>query len=585
MKKVLFLFLICSLVPSCKKEQPSSGHESSKQESPAPAPEAANAAPSEDKGASEGGAAAPVASRPAVKEVEPNNRQNEATSLEIGQNGEGFINGPEDKGDVDFWRFTLEEAAQVTISLSGLPTLDVAFSLHGSQDDEAIVKAYSNSDGEKEKLASLGEVYPAIKLNAGTYFVKVYQFKKNSKEKNISDAENSYTLTITKEEPSDTMENEPNDRQSGAAELTLGSARMGYLPVKNDADWYKVMLPEDAAGKGLKLSVTIPKKVKPALRITSDIGEVLKEVGAMKDEGEVITIPVFVIKENRGPLFVELNSRWTFNNSEPYQIMAELVNLDVAFEEESNDRPVEATTISSSMFIRGHIDQGKILDKAPWRKADEDWFKIALPEEQAVMVTLSGLEEVDLVLSLYNADGSEKWLSVNDNGKKEGEIIAPVLLKEALFLVSAKNKNQFNAESPYELQIRPFEGSGKLEREPNNKKEQATILAVGAEGLNGWLHPKEDSDVYKIDQTDGSAGNFELKVTGIPVVPLKVSVVDSEGNEIAAKEQSMDKDPVKLALSLEKKVYYAIVTHGGKKALSNPRDPYTISLTAAGARQ
>ena len=166
---------------------------------------------------------------------------------------------------------------------------------------------------------------------------------------------------------------------------------------------------------------------------------------------------------------------------------------------------------------------------------------------------------------------------------KEGEIIAPTVLKEALFLVSAKNKNQFNADSPYELQIRPYEGTGNLEREPNNSKEKATALAIGAEGVNGWLHPKEDSDFYKIDNSDGKSGNFELKVTGIPVVPLKVSVIDEEGNEVASKEQQMDKDPVKLSVSLEKKVYYAVVTRGGKKALSNPRDPYTISLTA-GAR-
>ncbi len=577
MKKALLLLLACALVPSCKKEKPNqSAAPATQQEA---TKEAKEASPEEK-------AAANIASGSfeTIKEAEPNNSQKEATAIEIDQKGEGYINAADDKADVDYWRFTLQEPAQVTITLSGLPTLDVAFSLHGSQDDDAIIKAYSNSDGEKEKLASQGETYPGLKLNAGTYFVKVYQFKKNSKEKSLSDAEHAYNLTISQEPLDEAMEKEPNERQADALPLTLGEAKKGYLAVKNDADWYKIELPEDAGGKALKLSVVIPKKVKPSLKITTDIGEILKEIGAMKDEGETMTIPVFVIKENKGPLFVELNSRWTFNNSEPYQITAELVALDVAFEEESNDRPVEATAITESMFIRGHIDQGKILDKAPWRKADEDWFKISLPEERPVMVTLSGLEEVDLVLSLYNGDGSEKWITVNDNAKKEGEIIAPTLLKEALFLVSAKNKNQFNAESPYELQIRPYEGAAKLEREPNNSKEKATVLEIGAEGLSGWLHPKEDSDFYKIDNTAGKAGDFELKVTGIPVVPLKASVVDEEGNEVAAKEQQMDKDPVKLSLSLEKKVYYAVVTRGGKKALSNPRDPYVISLSAAGAR-
>lgn len=517
-----------------------------------------------------------------IKEVEPNNRFNDASGIKASQVGQGFISFSGDqKNDVDWWEFEVIEKSQVSIELSGLESMDLAFSLHSDRDPaEAIIKAFSNSDSDKEKLSNLGEVYPAINLDPGKYYVKVFQFKKKAKDKDLSDAENPYNLTITFNSVDNTLESEPNERAVEASLLPIGESRFGYLGVKSDLDWWKVVFPEGVTGNNaLKVTLKSPSKVKPSLLLKNDIDAVLKEIGAQKDGGETLVIPAYVLKDYQTPIFVVVNGRWNHNTSEKYELNAELVPLDIAFEEESNDRAVEATAINETMFIRGYIDQGKILDVKPWRQSDEDWYKLTLDEEKAITVTLSGLEAVDLVLSMYNEDGTEKLITVNDNDKKEGEVIAPVWMKNALFKVSAKSSSQFNVDQPYELQIRPYEVTKPIEREPNDKKEQATVLDLSAEGAKqGWLNPKEDVDFYSLDMSKYGAGNYTLKVTGIPVVPIKVTVLDEADAVIASQEKSMDKDPVNIDLQLEDKAYFVKIEHGGKKALSNPRDSYSVSL-------
>lgn len=523
----------------------------------------------------------------ATLEQEPNNTAAEATPLPLDTAGTGHISVPavstDAKGkekktvDRDYWKFEITgEPKDVRLELSGLATVDLALKLYTERDTrEPIANAYSNMDTDKENNGRLGEVIPSIVLQPGVYIARIAQFKPKRSTEDKGDDDASYTLVVTAAAVRPDFEAEPNDRRVDATTLTTEMPRKGYLGWKKDEDWYKLELPQLPGAKVLKLELDTPLGMRPTISVRNEIEAVLKSVSAQK-EGDPIVLPNYYIDDPTNQLFVVVEAHWDHNTKEPYTLRASLTDATGEMEREANDRPVEATILTDTSRVRGFIDQGRRLMEAPWRRADEDWYRFSFDEVKQLSLAVSGLPEVDLILAVYDTEGKVKVLDVNDNGKKEGEVIPRLVLKEGLIKVSSR-PGHFNAEHPYELVLKTFPDDRHTEIEPNNDPGTARPITVGDDmGWRGWLHPSKDVDVYLLDLAGRPTKSYTFEVSGIPLAKVAVAIADADGKEVAAKAANQTKIPVKLTHELPGAVYTVKVYKRGKP---NPKDPYTLKVS------
>lgn len=533
------------------------------------------------------GAPRPAAGQLApTAEVEPNNKPEEATALPLGSAGVGTIAAPlpagpkakEPTADRDWWRFELGEAQDVRIELAGLERVDLGLWLYSSRDTkEPLIKATFNVDGDKEgqQLARLGETIPSVVLQPGAYLIRVGHAKKAAREADQFDETATYRLVVSATPVNADLEAEPNDRRVDASPLTTANPKQGYLGAKKDEDWYKLELPQLPGPKSLRLELTPPPAGKPTVSIRNEIDVVLKAVSAQQP-GQKVILPGFPIDDPSVALYVVVETHWEPDPSQPYSLSATLADLDGEFEREPNERPIEATALGEEARVRGFLDQGLRLMQEPWRQADEDWYKFSFGEVKQLTVALSGLPEADVILAVYDLEGQQPVLVVDDNGKKEGEVIPRLVLKEGLIRVSAK-RGDFNAELPYELVLKTMPDDQHTEVEPNDERPNGPPVFVDDEvGMRGWLHPAKDRDHFACE-LKGASGTYLFEVSGLPLVRLALSVLDKDGKEVASQVKAGDKEPIKLQAQLPAGVYTLRLTNN--KGKPNPKDFYTLKVT------
>lgn len=107
-----------------------------------------------------------------VAEREPNDRADEAGALPFDAIGRGRMDGP---SDVDRYRLKVEKPGALTVTVSGLATVDLIVELH---DAAGAVLAKSDRGGAK-----ISEGIGGYPVTAGSYDVVVRAFEKPSKAK------------------------------------------------------------------------------------------------------------------------------------------------------------------------------------------------------------------------------------------------------------------------------------------------------------------------------------------------------------------------------------------------------------------
>lgn len=200
-----------------------------------------------------------------LAEIEPNRNPDRATPLLPDKPLLGWINYPY---DVDTYRITIAQPRLATITLSGVPYLDLRMALgheHGR------LGPWSDEGG-----VGAGEQVINFYLAAGTHFLRVRNkgadFRPNE----------SYTLTLALKDPTG-WEREPNDSVKTATPVVLGSKVQGYIHRRADQDYYlldlrALKLPrvvtitlEGAAG--LNLTLTLSDASDTAITQKSEITE------------------------------------------------------------------------------------------------------------------------------------------------------------------------------------------------------------------------------------------------------------------------------------------------------------------------
>jgi len=226
-----------------------------------------------------------------------------------------------------------------------------------------------------------------------------------------------------------------------------------------------------------------------------------------------------------------------------YKLTVEMSEPAGGQEEEFNGRYSRANPLKIGERVQGYLGA----------KNDEDWYLLdlkELPTGSVLRVDLTGVDGVRFNLGVLDPDRRPLMETKADEAGK-GIVIRNLGVPgtpESLYLlvksdwVSApkpqKADRTFNLQSMYSLGVSSEAGGDDLEREPNDKAEEAIILLDGQK-IRGYLSPPGDVDWYAIEVERPSLLSAEL--SALDRVDLKIYVVDPE-----KKDQPKDFELVKI---------------------------------------
>ncbi|HZH05031.1 MAG TPA: ABC transporter substrate-binding protein [Myxococcaceae bacterium] len=509
-----------------------------------------NSAPPLDAGVPDAGPRAYI-------ESEPNDRAEQALTLEGNASVSAGLGADPSKPDEDWYRLAPPTPRRADLRISGVPGADVALEVL-DRDRNRMVSVNSASEGQPERLPHLTVRDPL--------YVRVYSARKG--------AGGAYTLQLTWAEEGSGTELEPNDRAADSNGLTLAQSISGTVGHAADEDWYRVELvpgaadggapaappvipevelPTDGSGEvavaggaldgsdggaaptaevpsvALRLELSAVAGVRSELRVLSAAEAPL--FGVKGKEGEPLSLRNVGVRLSDPLVYVVVRSTWEgtgknakrgYNPDVPYSLTVSREEAGTHAELEPNDERVKATPLPLQGFREGFLSP----------KTDVDHYVLRTDRPTLARFQLSGVERLDLSLSVLTVDETGKEtvrLRVNEGLVKEPEVLNSVYCERECWVRvegSAKKvgtamvRDYENTEQPYRLTVASAPDDGSAEREPNNDAAGATALVPGR-AQRGTIHPKRDVDFYRLDLSTRQVKTpLLLTLTGI----LKVDV-------------------------------------------------------------
>jgi len=335
-------------------------------------------------------------------------------------------------------------------------------------------------------------------------------------------------------------EAEPNEKTDQAMEIKEGCIVTASLEAasgekKRARDWYKIA---PAGKQAVKISASgIAGEDLNFAFLDADKNDLMTVDSSGKGEGEVfpnltvereVYLRVYGSKGGQGGA---------------YKLTVEMSDPAEGEEQEFNGRYSRANDLNIGDRIQGYLGA----------KNDEDWYLLLLkdlPTGSVLRIDLTEVAGVRLGLQVLDKDRRPILETKGDEAGK-GIVIRNLGVPgtpESVYLVvksdwvpaprPKKADRTFNVEVKYSLGVSSEAGGDDLEREPNNKADEAIILLDGQK-IRGYLSPPEDQDWYAIEVERPSLLSVEL--SALDRVDLKIYVVDPE-----KKDQSKDFELAKI---------------------------------------
>lgn len=233
--------------------------------------------------------------------------------------------------------------------------------------------------------------------------------------------------------------------------------------------------------------------------------------------------------------------------------------------------------------------------------ADRDLYVIEVPEAGWLALALSGIEGVDLVLELLDADGaalarSDRGPAKTDEGMPNirvdaGRYVVAVseFVKKPKKRKKRRRRSKRKPEPPavelrtgasatYELAavLSTTEPGKNHEREPNEEVTAAAELLLGVDGF-GYVGWRDDRDRWRLTLDNfGPDYSLDVDVAQVDGVRLRVAVLDDNGDVVVRRIGDKGK-AVAVRNLIPKKgddnVYIVISGRG-----SNPRERYALRM-------
>jgi len=477
------------------------------------------------------------------------------------------------------------------------------------------VTVNSEGEGKPERIPNLG-----LK---GKLLLRVTTAKRG--------AGGAYKLAVLFNEPIAGFEAEPNDRAADANLAELGQGIQGFIGHVADEDWYRYELappepaaaaatedagtddggaapsdagaavaptdagpPSNAPGIALRIELTAVDGIRYELSVLSAAEAPLFQVRGK--EGEPLSLRNIGVRASDKVIYVVVKSGWIgagkdmhrgYSPRTPYTLTVSQEEAGANAELEPNDDAEHATALPRDGYREGFLSP----------KGDVDYYVLRVDQPVLAHFTLSGVEHVDLELSVVKPgeNGKEEvLLTANDGAIKEPEVLNSVYcasecylrVQSALRRVDGKMVRDFeNADQPYRLTVSVLPDTGAEEREPNNSPDAGTALVLDRP-MRGTIQPKKDEDWFRLDLS-AKAVKTPIKATLSGILKVHVGLYLYRQTPGGAVELVQTADTAKgdgaevIHYPAEPGVYFLQVKDTHKNPEANFQDSYQLTVEEA----
>ena len=200
-------------------------------------------------------------------------------------------------------------------------------------------------------------------------------------------------------------------------------------------------------------------------------------------------------------------------------------------EAEPNDSYQQASVLNPGGTAKGTIGNPK----------DQDWYRIDVAAEGALIAKIGGIKDVDFALSFFDKDRRElKRVDETTVGGDEQLLDLGVAAGVFYLVVANKNDKANNPGQTYELQTK-FDGASGREREPNDTALTAQTVEAGGLAKGHYWPAKQllseepeasEEDWYSIQVAKDGLFLLNIDVSEVPKVDSILEVYDTNGYKL-----------------------------------------------------
>ncbi|WP_043711810.1 hypothetical protein [Corallococcus macrosporus] len=378
---------------------------------------------------------------------------------------------------------------------------------------------------------------------------------------------------------------------AGSEPPPVGSGAVGAA-IARALDAGTPAVPPEPPSVALKIELTGVDGVRPELSVLSAAEAPLFSLRGK--EGETLSLRNIGVRATDRVVYVVVKTSWVgtgkearraFNTTMPYTLTVSQEEAGASAELEPNDELHKATTMTAGGYREGFL--------AP--KGDVDHFVLKTAEPVLAKVELTGVERLDLVLSMVEppegeSDKETVLLRANDGALKEPERLNNVACDGACYFrvegasrkVDGKWVKDFeNAEQPYRITVTTVPDNGTEEREPNNTVDRAQDLTVG-QPVRGTVYPVKDTDFFRLDLSDRPL-RTPIRATLLGILKVDVGLYlhrvqpDGKLSLVQTADRAKGDQPERIRYSAEPGVYVFEVRDARNRE-SNFQDAYQLTV-------
>jgi hypothetical protein len=341
----------------------------------------------------------------------------------------------------------------------------------------------------------------------------------------------------------------------------------------------------------LRIELSGVAGVRPEVQLLSEAEATL--FTARGTEGQPLSQRNVAVRATDRVIDVVVKSAWTgtgkearrgFDPEHPYTLTVSREAAGANAEYEPNDDIAHATPLPLDGYREGFLTP----------KTDVDYYVVRPSQPSLVRFELSGVEKLDLVLSVVAPGakpGTEKVLQrSNDGAVKEPERLNSVACDKECFVkvegalrkVDGKWVREFeNPDQPYRITARAIPDDGSEEREPNDTPDQATALSLG-KPIRGTIYPKKDVDYFRLDLSDRPVKTaLKATLTGILKVDVALFLYQRNDDGSLSLVQTSDRakgDAPEIIRYAADPGVYLFKVQDSKNRESNFQDSYQLTV-------
>ena len=450
--------------------------------------------------------------------IDHGDARSSATTVALPSETDGRI---EPAGDVDYFRFEVAEAREVTIGTTG--DLDTV----GTLEDGEGGRLASNDNG-----GSGGNFSIRRRLSAGTYHVRV---------ESDGSSTGPYALRLTSGEVGD----DHGDARSSATEVSLPSETAGRIESGADVDYFRFEVAE-------------------ASEVTVGTTGGLDTVGTLEDRGggqlasndDGGSGGNFSIRRrlSAGTYHVRVESYASLTGTYTLALTAE-ADEGGGVGDDHGDLRSSATEVTLPSETDGRIDPG----------TDVDYFRFEVAEASEVTVgTTGGLNTVGTL-----EDGEGGHLASDDDGGSGLNFSIRRRLSAGTYHVRVESYGLWTGAYTLALTAEADEGGG-VGDDHGDARSSATEVALPSE-TDGRIDPGTDVDYFRFEVAEAS----EVTVGTTGGLDTVGTLEDGEGGHLARDDDGGSGRNFSIRRRLSAGTYHVRV-----ESFASLTGPYTLRLTA-----